>query len=145
MRLTDITLRSLKPRSEQYAVLDDQLPNFGVRVGTTGQLSFFVMYRINGRRKRDTLGRFPIITLAAARQMARQRLARLVLEDRNPDFTPTVRFDQAVGDFLVLHCAVRNKPGTADETERLLKRHWLPVLGRKPLQEIRTQNISSVL
>jgi hypothetical protein len=52
MRLTDISLRSLRPRSEQYAVFDDTMSNFGVRVGTTGKLSFFVMYRTNGQRKR---------------------------------------------------------------------------------------------
>jgi len=52
MRLTDISLRSLRPQSGQYAVLDDLLPNFGVRVGTTGRLSFFVLYRIDGRRKK---------------------------------------------------------------------------------------------
>ena len=72
MRLTDISLRSRRPQSEQYAVLDELLPNFGVRVGTTGRLSFFVLYRINGRRKRDTLGQFPTISLAEARQLARQ-------------------------------------------------------------------------
>jgi len=145
MRLTDISLRRLKPRSEQYAVLDDLLPNFGVRVGTTGKFSFFVLYRTNGRRKRDTLGQFPIISLAEARQLARQRLAKLILEDKNPHFTPTVDFADAAGDFLQLHCAVRNKPRTAGETERLLNRHWLPVLSRKTLQEISTQDVSHVL
>ena len=77
------------------------------------------MYRTNGRRKRDTLGQFPIVTLAEARQLARQRLAKLVLEDKNPHFTPTTNFAEAVADFLQLHCAVRNKPRTAGETERL--------------------------
>ena len=43
-RLTDLTLRTLKPRGVQYAVLDDTLPNFGVRVGEQGTLSFFVLY-----------------------------------------------------------------------------------------------------
>jgi integrase len=116
-----------------------------VRVGTTGRISFFVMYRINGRRKRDTLGQFPIISLAEARQLARQRFAKLILEDENPHFTPTTNFGEAVADFVRLHCAVRNKPRTAGETERLLNRHWLPVLSRKTLQEIRTQDVSSVL
>src|SRR5947208_2623574 len=104
MRLTDISLRSLKPRGEQYAVLDDQFPNFGVRIGTTGKLSFFVMYRTNGRRKRDTLGQFPIVTLAEAGQLARQRLAKLVLEEKNPHFTPTTNFVEAAADFMQLHC-----------------------------------------
>lgn len=145
MRLTDISLRSLKPRSEQYAVLDDMLPNFGVRVGTTGKLSFFVMYRVNGRRKRDTLGQFPIITLAEARLLARQRLARLVLEDENPHFIAATKFSDAVNDFLQLHCAVRNKRRTAEETRRLLKCHWLPAFSRETLQDIRTHDISAVL
>ena len=145
MRLTDISLRRLKPRSHQFAVFDEALPNFGVRVGTSGRLSFFVMYRINGRRKRDTLGQFPIVTLAEARQLARQRLAKLILEDKNPQFTPTVNFAKAAKDFLQLHCAIRNKPRTAGETERLLNRHWLPAFSRKSLQDIRTQDVSRVL
>src|SRR5436190_21150023 len=145
MRLTDISLRSLKPRFQQYAVFDEQLPNFGVRVGTTGKLSFFVMYRTNGRRKRDTLGQFPIVTLAEARQLARQRLAKLVLEDKNPHFTPTTNFAEAAADFMQLHCAVRNKPRTAGETERLFNRHWLPAFSRRSLQDIRTQDVSQVL
>ena len=144
MRLTDISLRSLKPGPEQYAVLDDVLPNFGVRVGTTGKLSFFVMYRKNGRRKRDTLGQFPIVTLAEARLLARQRLARLVLKENNPEHAPSVNFAKAVEDFLRLHCAVRNKLRTAEETERLLRRHWLPVFSRKALQDIRTHDVSDV-
>jgi len=145
MRLTDISLRSLKPRSEQYAVFDELLPNFGVRVDTRGTLSFFVMYRVNGRRKRDTLGQFPIISLAEARHLARQRLAKLVLEDKNPNFVPRTEFAEAAGDFFELHCAVRNKPRTAVETERLFKRYWLPAFKRKTVQEIRTQDISEVL
>ena len=144
LRLTDISLRSLKPGPEQYAVLDDVLPNFGVRVGTTGKLSFFVMYRKNGRRKRDTLGQFPIVSLAEARLLARQRLARLVLKENNPEHAPSVNFAEAVEDFLRLHCAVRNKLRTAEETERLLRRHWLPVFSRKALQDIRTHDVSDV-
>ena len=145
MRLTDISLRSLKPRSEQYAVFDDTMSNFGVRVGTTGKLSFFVMYRTNGRRKRDTLGQFPIVTLADARQLARQRLAKLVLEDKNPNFTQTTNFAEAAADFMQLHCAVRNKPRTAGETERLFNRHWLPAFSRRTLQDIRTGDVSHLL
>ena len=113
MRLTDFALRSLKPGAAQYAVLDNMMPNFGVRVGTTGSLSFFVMYRRHGRRVRDTLGKYPTVTLAEARLLARQRLAKLVLEDKNPHFTPTTNFAEAVATFLETHCAVRNKPRTA--------------------------------
>ncbi len=145
MRLTDISLRSLKPRFRQYAVFDDGMPNFGVRVGTTGKLSFIVMYRMHGRRRRDTLGQFPVISLAEARQLARQRLAKQVLEDKNPEFIATTKFAEVAADFLALHCGVRNKPRTADETERLMNRHWVPAFGRRTLQDIATKDISGVL
>ena len=145
MRLTDFSLRSLKPRARQYAVLDETLPNFGVRVGTSGRLSFFVLYRQRGRRIRDTLGTYPTITLAEARLLARQRLAQLVLQDENPSFIPTTDFSEAVTAFLETHCAVRNKPRTAAETERLLRRHWSPAFHRRTVQEIRTGDITAVL
>ena len=145
MRLTDFSLRSLKPRANQYAVLDETLPNFGVRVGTSGRLSFFVLYRQRGRRIRDTLGTYPTITLAEARLLARQRLAQLVLQDENPTFIPTTDFSEAVTAFLETHCAVRNKPRTAAETERLLRRHWRPAFRRRTVQEIRTGDITAVL
>ena len=56
--------------------------------------------------------RFPLRHTAAQtgenlRHLARQRLAKLVLEDRNPHFTPTTNFAEAVADFLQLHCAIR--------------------------------------
>ena len=148
MRLTDISLRKLKSRTEQYAVFDDHLPNFGVRVGTTGKLSFIVMYRVDGKRKRDTLGTYPIISLAEARSLARQRLAELVLGDAGSvgsEIGKSVTFADAVTDFLKLHCAVRNKPRTSAETERLLKRHWLPRLEEKKVVEVSPQDISAVL
>ena len=80
-----------------------------------------------------------------ARLLARQRLARLVLKDNNPEHEPRVNFAEAVKDFLQLHCAVRNKRRTAEETARLLNRHWLPVFSRKTLQDMRMHDVSDVL
>lgn len=143
--LTDVTIRNLKPRGVQYAVFDDTLPNFGVRVGRKGSLSFFVMYRVHGRRRRDTLGKFPVLTLSEARRLARQRLARLIIDTHNIDLPAAMTFAEAVDSFLSMYCAVQNRASTAVETKRILKRHWLPLFSRRLLQDIGTREISIVI
>ncbi len=141
-RLNDLTLRSLQPRKHQYVVFDDSLPNFGVRVGATGTLSFFVMYSVHGRRRRDTLGRFPVLALAEARKLARDRLARIIVEGKNPHVTTAKTFGEAVDDFFKLYCETQNKPSTAQETQRLMRRDWLPLFSRRLLEDIHPREIS---
>lgn len=145
LRLTEFSLRSLKPRGEQYAVYDDALPNFGVRVGEKGKLSFFVMYSLHGRRRRDTLGRFPILCLAEARTIARKRLAHITLHRQVPSAGCSTTFGEAVESFLKTHCAVLNKASTATETQRLLKRHWLPPFSRRLLIDIHAKEIVRII
>ncbi|MFN0219926.1 MAG: tyrosine-type recombinase/integrase [Hyphomicrobium sp.] len=144
-RLTDLTLRSLQPRGLQYAVFDDALPNFGVRVGTKGTLSFFVMYTVHGRRRRESLGRFPVLSLAEARKFARQRLSRLIIETQSGDVPVAMTFSEAVERFLKLHCEAENKPSTAASTRRLFKCHWLPVFSRRLLQDVGTREITEII
>lgn len=74
MKLTDLTLRAIKPTGKQHALMDDAFPNFGVRVGVSGKLTFFVQYRAGGQRKRETLGHYPILSLSEARDRARKAL-----------------------------------------------------------------------
>lgn len=144
-RLTDLTLRTLQPRGEQYAVMDDALPNFGVRVGRQGTLSFFVMYTVHGRRRRDTLGRFPALTLSEARKLARQRLSRLIFDQHSADVPVAMTFAEAVDSFLKLHCEVETKASTAAESRRIFKRHWLPVFARRLLHDIGTREITAII
>ena len=145
MRLTDLSIRSLKKTGVQYAILDDVLPNFGVRVGEGGTISFFVMYRVHGRRRRDTLGKFPILSLADARKLAKQRFARLVIDAKSPEISSATTFAEAVDDFLETHCFVQNRPSTAAETKRLLEKHWLPVFKRRLLQDVATRDITLII
>jgi integrase len=64
----------LKPTGKQYAVFDGGLKNFGVRVGARGTLTFFVSYRAKGKKRRETIGHYPLMTLADARDRARKAL-----------------------------------------------------------------------
>jgi len=52
---------------------DTQLLGFGCRVFQSGEKTFVYRYRVNGKRKYITLGRFPDITVDQARKGAKRR------------------------------------------------------------------------
>jgi integrase len=74
VRLNDMTIQKLpKPQSGQKLYGDDTLPGFGVRVSFGGSKTFVLT--VGTERQRVTIGRYPIVTLAQAREKARTILA----------------------------------------------------------------------
>ena len=74
MRFTDRILAALpSPERGQRLYTDASIPGFGLRVGTRSKT--FVL-TIGASRHRVTLGRYPIISLAQARDKARTILAQ---------------------------------------------------------------------
>ncbi|WP_174274249.1 Arm DNA-binding domain-containing protein, partial [Sphingomonas bacterium] len=68
--LTDKALEALKPQAERYEVHDSYCPGLSVRVTPEGRKTFNVKYRYGVTQKRMTIGVYPRISLAAARQRA---------------------------------------------------------------------------
>jgi hypothetical protein len=78
VRLTEITVRNLPPPEKgQRTYLDDLLKGLGVRVSQGGSKNFTVMY--GAKRRLKTIGRFGVISLAQARQQAKEILAEQTL------------------------------------------------------------------
>jgi integrase len=73
--LTDRTLRSLiATTTHRHDLWASSLSGFGVRLSPGGHCSFVVRYRVNGRLRRFTIGPFPRVSLADAREKAREAL-----------------------------------------------------------------------
>jgi integrase len=73
--LTDRTLRRLiAATTRRHDLWDSNVSGFGVRLSPGGHCSFVVRYRIHGRLRRFTIGPFPRVSLADARQKARDAL-----------------------------------------------------------------------
>ncbi|MEE8623623.1 MAG: Arm DNA-binding domain-containing protein [Alphaproteobacteria bacterium] len=86
-KLTDLTVQRLKPpppspprpdgkpqsvkRVEHW---DAALPGFGLRVTENDVRTWVVMYRMGGRARRLTIGRYPAILLKNARDLAREAI-----------------------------------------------------------------------
>ena len=69
--LTELAIRKLEVTpGKRIELWDSKVPGFGMRVTPTGARSFVLMYRVNGHQHRMTLGQYPILTLAKAREKA---------------------------------------------------------------------------
>jgi integrase len=112
--LTDLSVRALQaPAKGQTTVWDKNSP-VGVRVSQGGAKTFIIM---TGSGKRETVGRFGVITLAQAREAARTRLAEKTLGIVKPRASST--FDDAKTQYLT-ECAAKNRAATIASYKRLL-------------------------
>ena len=74
---TDAFIKSLKPAATRYDVYDKNLAGFGLRVSKSGTKSWVALSRNMERKTRVTLGRYPQMPLAAARQRAMNALLEM--------------------------------------------------------------------
>jgi len=138
---TDIAIKALKaPARGQVTYWDASLPAFGIRVSQGGTKAWTVVH--GEKRKRISIGRYPAISLQQARSEAKRVLAQIALGGGRG---VGLRFEEALLLFLTTHCAVKNRPGTAKETERLLRRHFLAALKHRALEDISTQDFTAVI
>ena len=84
-RLTDRKIKSLKPQAKPYDTMDTDVRAFGVRALPTGEKSFILYRRYPGSNTpvRRTLGHYGEISLADARELARDWIA-LIKEGIDP-------------------------------------------------------------
>src|SRR4051794_8365141 len=72
IRLTATAVKRFQPPSSgQLEYYDTHLPAFGLRVSYSGTKAWFVMTRVDRKLTRVTLGRYPTLSLADARDKAR--------------------------------------------------------------------------
>src|SRR5437773_2373667 len=102
MKLTDLAVKNLAVESGQRSFFDDTLRGFGVRVSPKSKTFVLVIHRGN-RNRWETLGRYPVVSLAKAREEARNRLSAVQLGIR-PE-TPVMTFEEAYTLFLASYKA----------------------------------------
>jgi integrase len=149
--LTDLMLRKLNSGGlERLEVFDERVPGFGVRVSKAGTKTFILTYRHRSRSRRLTLGRYPTLTLADARDKAIDALRQVangqdpILEADKADDT-SYQFDAIATSYVEKHCKVHNKPSTARESERCLNKHFVSAWGKRDLRDITQPHINEIL
>lgn len=124
--LTNKKIAALKPRNKRYSIAVEK--GLTVRVQPTGLKSFLLRIPQNGRTIDITLGRFPELSLAQARQMARKKLKAFNL---SPVSGYTLK------DAFVLWCNLkRGRIVSYVDEKRRIERYLIRYIGSRQLDEI---------
>lgn len=138
MRLTDLRVQSLPaPEKGQRVYRCDSLKGFACRVSQGGTKTFVL---ITGKeRSYTTLGAYPTISLAQAREVAKRLLAERTLGRHQ---TPRIAFSEALDLYTTQHIA-QLAPRTQKELGRLFAR-YLTRLRSKRLADLTTHDITAI-
>ena len=149
--LTDLSIKGLKPRGNTiYDTFDSKVPGFAIRVFPSGSKSFVLLYRVQGRLRRLTLGRYPVLTLAEAPKLAHRALNGVAhgadpQQKKSEERRGGIDFDQTVDTFIATHCARFNRATTAAETARVLRTQFVKRWDKRDIREIKRADIVAVL
>ncbi len=147
-RLTGQSIRALQSidgkRTEYF---DQSLPGFGVRVSPSGHKSFCLFYRRGRRLRRYTLGRFPALSLAQARGLARNALVE-VARDGDPalkkaETRRAETFAELADEYLERHAKPNKKSWRQDQ--RVIRKELNPLLGRMLAKDVTRADIRKLL
>lgn len=138
--INNTLLKKLAPRSNSYDVRDSQIKGFMIRVYPTGRMSFKCEYT---RGKRMTIGDVNVVTVAQARDQAKQILGEAAKGSDPRDVTGAKKYGNKVISFAQFFekeykaWLLANRPDTCADSMRRIKNGLIPLFGRLPLDEIK--------
>lgn len=153
--LTEKAIERAKPAlsGQRYVLWDAVTPSLGLRVTARGHKSFILQRRVNGRMLKLTLGEYPALALATAREQAQEALRHIVkgVNPRQAKPAPVRAsglrrdsFEAAVESYFTREVEKNRRLRTQDEIMRPLRRlsmRW----GTLSLSEIDARDILEVL
>jgi integrase len=152
--LTDRALKAMKPAAPgtRKMLWDAAVPSFGVRVSEKGKITFIVMRRLNGNLVRRTVGEYPIIPLAKAREAALEALRDIgkgidpkekeVAQRRADARRRANSFAVVAEEFIVRHV---RKLRSGHDVEATIRRELIPRWGERPITDIVRRDVIALL
>lgn len=143
MKLTDTACKSAKPAIKPYKRFDGG--GLYLEVMPNGNKLWRLKYRFLGKEKRFSLGSYPLVTLAQARE-GREEAKKLLTRDIDPSTAKKQARQQAILNAANTFEAValewhenqkdRWSEGYAQKIMRCLEMNVFPYLGNRPLAQI---------
>lgn len=150
--LTDLQVKSAKPREKDYKLSDGG--GLYLLVTVTGGKLWRCDYRHNGKRKTAAFGAYPAVTLSDARQRREEVKKHLVNgvdpgEVKRAQKAATVAEAESGFEFVALEWHGKFSgtwsPSHAETTLRRLKADVFPVMGDRPAGEIKAPEVLAML
>ena len=133
--LTDKQIENVKaaPKGTRYILWDAVVPSLGLRMTGSGHKSFLIQRRVNGNMMKLTLGQYPALALADAREQAREALKEMT-KGRDPrQSKPAIvtasglrrdSVEGAIETYIKRDVEKNRRPRTQDEIVRPLRESW---------------------
>nr|WP_194246627.1 integrase arm-type DNA-binding domain-containing protein [Pseudomonas syringae] len=140
--LTDTALRTAKPRDKLYRLADAQ--GLCIEVTPSGGKLWRLRYRFDGKAKMLSLGIYPAITLAQARER-REAARRMLAQGVDPSAHKQQEKTAAAAQVLTMELLAREwydynrprwAPATSSKVLQYLESDIFPVIGRQPASEV---------
>jgi integrase len=158
-KLTKTVVESAEPRTKQYSIWCSDLKGFGALINPTGKRTYVVDYRTSdGARRRMSIGVHGQITTEQARKLALEALGGIVIQKTDPlEERRTRRQAMTVAELcdayivsmakgLILGRGGRpKKPSTVEIDIGRIRRHIIPLLGRKRVIDLVTTDVTKFL
>ena len=152
MKLTAATVDKMQPTDKRQEIPDTLCTGLYFVVQPTGKKGWQVRYRHGGTHRRMTLGAYPVLSLADARQRARAALAaahegRDPAEEVRAAKAPTPEDDRnklsAVIDLFMKRHASHNR--RSDDVMAMFRREIIDKWGHRDIQSITKRDAIEVL
>jgi Arm domain-containing DNA-binding protein len=154
MKLTKQNIATIKPPSDKtdktgIFIWDDDIPGFGLRIHAAGSRQWCFQYRLGGKQRRISFGRYPAISSQQARDTATTLYARVKL-GQDPAAEKIEARNKVVETFgsILQPYLMRKKgemrPRAYEGMERHLLRHCKS-LHQSELDKIERRTIASLL
>ena len=134
---------------KQVTYFDTKTTGFALRVSPGFTRTFLVAYRFDGRMRWLKLGVFPNLALAAARDLAKQKLGE-VAKGIDPaavkqEQRESESFNELAERYLDQHARAKKKPSSVKEDEKILKRDLLPAWGARKATSISKRDVIALV
>jgi integrase len=151
MALTDTTIRNLKSQQKPYKKSDGG--GLQLHVSPEGSKLWRLAYRFAGKQKSISLGSYPVVTLAMARD-ARDEARRLLAQSVDPSekrkadkraAAAARTFAEVADEWFATKREAEDKSEATLKRDRWLMAEWKSEIGQRPIGEIEPPELVTAL
>lgn len=148
--LTDSFIRGCSTDKAREEYSDKKNPGLVLRVSKTGSKTFVFRYRANGRSKRYTIGKYPIISLSRARKIAEELYIKTKqeIDPQKEKLHERKRTILTIADLADRYKEVHFKTlkeSTSADYRRRIDNVIVPNIGRIEINQLSRSNIIELL
>ena len=148
MPLTDVKIRSLKPKGKPYKIYDEG--GLVLLVRTNGRKIWRFRYRLNHKDKSFKIGTYPDLSLSEARVIKDNHRKSLekgidpLLFNGIPNLGDSNKFQYVANEWFTTRlkdCTDKHK----STVQRYLDKELNPYIGHRPIREVTTQEMLQII